>query len=171
MAGAIRCRPQCVPDCVGSCFVRRRRTGTSGHRRTTRPARPPPKPGFPSARRWSWPCPRSDAGCHSASQGRTGYDSRRMPCTSSGEYFFDSRRVSQDPPGHPAPRAESRHLRPPTGGYPTAALPSFECRGTQVPLRLASFRCVHPKADEGGIPGRMSTEENAATCVPGRREA
>ena len=38
-------------------------------------------------------------------------------------------------------------------------------------LRLASFRCVHRKADEGGIPGRMSTEENAARCVPGRREA
>jgi hypothetical protein len=37
-------------------------------------------------------------------------------------------------------------------------------------LRLASFRCVHRKADEGGIPGRMSTEENAARCVPGRRE-
>jgi hypothetical protein len=30
---------------------------------------------------------------------------------------------------------------------------------------------VHRKADEGGIPGRMSTEENAARCVPGRREA
>ena len=38
-------------------------------------------------------------------------------------------------------------------------------------MRLASFRCVHRKADEGGIPGRMSTEENAARCVPGRREA
>jgi hypothetical protein len=38
-------------------------------------------------------------------------------------------------------------------------------------LRLASFRCVHRKADEGGIPGRMSTEENAARCVPGRRQA
>jgi hypothetical protein len=37
-------------------------------------------------------------------------------------------------------------------------------------LRLASFRCVHRKADEGGIPGRMSTEENAARCVLGRRE-
>jgi hypothetical protein len=37
-------------------------------------------------------------------------------------------------------------------------------------LRLASFRCVHRKADEGGIPGRMSTEENAARCVHGRRE-
>jgi uncharacterized protein (DUF2237 family) len=30
---------------------------------------------------------------------------------------------------------------------------------------------VHRKADEGGIPGRISTEENAARCVPGRREA
>jgi hypothetical protein len=29
---------------------------------------------------------------------------------------------------------------------------------------------VDRKADEGGIPGRMSTEENAARCVPGRRE-
>jgi hypothetical protein len=29
---------------------------------------------------------------------------------------------------------------------------------------------VHRKADEG-ISGRMSTEENAARCVPGRREA
>jgi hypothetical protein len=29
---------------------------------------------------------------------------------------------------------------------------------------------VHRKADERGIPGRMSTEENAARCVPGRRE-
>jgi hypothetical protein len=48
-------------------------------------------------------------------------------------------------------------------------------------LRLASFRCVPVvarrraastrKADEGGIPGRMSTEENAARCVPGRRKA
>jgi hypothetical protein len=35
---------------------------------------------------------------------------------------------------------------------------------------LASFRCVHRKAEEGGIRGRMSTEENAARCVPGRRE-
>jgi hypothetical protein len=35
---------------------------------------------------------------------------------------------------------------------------------------LASFRCVHRKADEGGIPGRMPTEENAARCVPGRCE-
>jgi hypothetical protein len=36
---------------------------------------------------------------------------------------------------------------------------------------LASFRCVHHrKADEGGIPGRMPTEENAARCVAGRRE-
>ena len=37
-------------------------------------------------------------------------------------------------------------------------------------LRLAAFRCVHRKADEEGIPGRISTEENAARCVPGRRE-
>jgi hypothetical protein len=37
-------------------------------------------------------------------------------------------------------------------------------------LRLASFSCVDRKADEGGIPGRMPTEENAARCVPGRRE-
>jgi len=37
-------------------------------------------------------------------------------------------------------------------------------------LRLASFRCVHRKADEGGIPGRMLTEENAARCVQGRLE-
>jgi hypothetical protein len=37
-------------------------------------------------------------------------------------------------------------------------------------LRLASFKCVHRKADEGGIPGCMSTEENAARCVHGRRE-
>jgi hypothetical protein len=29
---------------------------------------------------------------------------------------------------------------------------------------------VHRKADEGGIPGRIWTEENAARCVPGRRE-
>lgn len=29
---------------------------------------------------------------------------------------------------------------------------------------------MHRKADEGGIPGRMSTEENAARSVPGRRE-
>jgi hypothetical protein len=28
---------------------------------------------------------------------------------------------------------------------------------------------VDRKADEGGIPGRISTEENAARCVPGRR--
>ena len=27
------------------------------------------------------------------------------------------------------------------------------------------------KADEGGIPGRIPTEENAARCVPGRRQA
>jgi hypothetical protein len=33
---------------------------------------------------------------------------------------------------------------------------------------LAMFRCVHRKA-EGGIPGRIPTEENAARCVPGRR--
>jgi hypothetical protein len=26
---------------------------------------------------------------------------------------------------------------------------------------------VDRKADEGGIPGRMPTEENAARCVPG----
>jgi hypothetical protein len=39
------------------------------------------------------------------------------------------------------------------------------------PWRLATFRCVNRKADEGGIPGRISTEENAARCVPGRREA
>jgi hypothetical protein len=32
--------------------------------------------------------------------------------------------------------------------------------------RAASAR----KADEGGIPGRMSTVENAARCVPGLRE-
>ena len=30
--------------------------------------------------------------------------------------------------------------------------------------------CVHRKADERGIPGRMSTEENAARCVHGRRQ-
>ncbi len=27
---------------------------------------------------------------------------------------------------------------------------------------LAAFRCVHRKADEEGIPGRITTEENAA---------
>ena len=37
-------------------------------------------------------------------------------------------------------------------------------------LRLASFSCVHRKADEGGIPSRMPIEENAARYVPGRRE-
>jgi hypothetical protein len=30
---------------------------------------------------------------------------------------------------------------------------------------------VTRKADEGGIPGRIPTEENAARCVPGRCEA
>jgi hypothetical protein len=35
---------------------------------------------------------------------------------------------------------------------------------------LASFRCVHSKADERGISGRLPTEENAARCVPGWRE-
>ena len=34
----------------------------------------------------------------------------------------------------------------------------------------AAFGCVHRKADEEGIPGRISTEENAARCVPGRRK-
>ena len=36
---------------------------------------------------------------------------------------------------------------------------------------MATFRCVHRKADEGAIPGRIPTEENAARCVHGRREA
>ena len=37
---------------------------------------------------------------------------------------------------------------------------------------LARWRwlSVHRKADEGGIPGRMSTEENAARCVLRRRQ-
>jgi hypothetical protein len=34
---------------------------------------------------------------------------------------------------------------------------------------LAAFRCVHRRADEGGIPGRIPTEENAARCVHGGR--
>ena len=29
---------------------------------------------------------------------------------------------------------------------------------------------MHRKADEGGLPSRNATEENAARCVPGRRE-
>ena len=28
---------------------------------------------------------------------------------------------------------------------------------------------MHRKADEGGLPGRNATEENAARCVPERR--
>jgi hypothetical protein len=46
---------------------------------------------------------------------------------------------------------------------------------------FASFRCVHRKADEGGISGHIATEEatsmavrlrrsRIARCVPGRRE-
>ena len=35
---------------------------------------------------------------------------------------------------------------------------------------MAVAECVHRKADEGGIPGRMSTEENAARCVLRRRQ-
>src|SRR6478672_8880763 len=43
-------------------------------------------------------------------------------------------------------------------------------RGLRPDVRRgsASSRCVHRKADEGGIPGRILTEENAARCVPGR---
>jgi hypothetical protein len=47
------------------------------------------------------------------------------------------------------------------------ALSVVQVRACRRKRRAASTR----KADEGGIPGRMSTEENAARCVPGRREA
>jgi hypothetical protein len=124
MAGARRSHPRRVPGCAACCFVRRwrRRTGTSGRRRTTRLARPPLRPGSPSAPDSPRPWPRSAAGCHhSASQGRIGCGFRRTPCTSSGEYFFDSRTVSQDQLGHPALQAECPHLRPPTGRYPRSS--------------------------------------------------
>jgi len=35
---------------------------------------------------------------------------------------------------------------------------------------LAASRCVHRKADEEDISGHISTEENAARCVPGGRQ-
>ena len=43
--------------------------------------------------------------------------------------------------------------------------PKFLC------VSRRSGACIAQGADEGGIPGRISTEENVARCVPGRREA
>jgi hypothetical protein len=63
---------------------------------------------------------------------------------------------------------------------PTLVDPATYVEGLAIPRLVswnpssfpwASFRCVHRKADEGGIPGRMPTEENAARCVPARRAA
>ena len=57
----------------------------------------------------------------------------------------------------------------------TEVLPASMTAGASGPLRKvvegpASSRWMPRKADEGGIPGRISTEENAARCVPGRRQ-
>jgi hypothetical protein len=55
---------------------------------------------------------------------------------------------------------------------PSVVSPRFFVIGAvQAPACFGRRRAASTrKADEGGIPGRMSTEESAARCVPERRE-